>query len=106
MLFYSCTVLDYSCYNCFFLSGFILLCCRFDAVIHFAGMKAVGESVQKPLLYYNNNLIGTITLLEVMAAHGCKKVNSFLFDRLYLHRGNNFNTMRLPSYCLGYNIYM
>ncbi|XP_073220369.1 UDP-glucose 4-epimerase GEPI48 isoform X2 [Cicer arietinum] len=47
---------------------------KFDAVIHFAGMKAVGESVQKPLLYYNNNLIGTITLLEVMAAHGCKKL--------------------------------
>ncbi|KAI4315536.1 hypothetical protein L6164_028334 [Bauhinia variegata] len=46
---------------------------QFDAVIHFAGLKAVGESVQKPLLYYNNNLIGTITLLEVMAAHGCKK---------------------------------
>ncbi|CAN6478865.1 unnamed protein product [Victoria cruziana] len=47
---------------------------RFDAVIHFAGLKAVGESVQKPLLYYNNNLIGTITLLEVMAAHRCKKL--------------------------------
>eukprot|EP00268_Persea_americana_P005280 TRINITY_DN1176_c0_g1_i3.p1 TRINITY_DN1176_c0_g1~~TRINITY_DN1176_c0_g1_i3.p1 ORF type:complete len:315 (+),score=65.70 TRINITY_DN1176_c0_g1_i3:169-1113(+) len=46
----------------------------FDAVIHFAGLKAVGESVQKPLLYYNNNLTGTITLLEVMAAHGCKKL--------------------------------
>ncbi|AES93937.1 putative UDP-glucose 4-epimerase [Medicago truncatula] len=46
----------------------------FDAVIHFAGLKAVGESAQKPLLYYNNNLIGTITLLEVMAAHGCKKL--------------------------------
>lgn len=44
--------------------------CRFDAVIHFAGLKAVGESVQKPLLYYNNNLIGTINLLETMAAHG------------------------------------
>jgi UDP-glucose 4-epimerase len=43
-------------------------------VIHFAGLKAVGESVQKPLLYYDNNLIGTITLLEVMASHGCKKV--------------------------------
>lgn len=42
--------------------------------MHFAGLKAVGESVAKPLLYYNNNLIGTITLLEVMAAHGCKKV--------------------------------
>ncbi|KAH7657852.1 UDP-glucose 4-epimerase protein [Dioscorea alata] len=47
---------------------------NFDAVIHFAGLKAVGESVQKPLLYYNNNLIGTITLLEVMSAHGCKKL--------------------------------
>ncbi|KAF9616376.1 hypothetical protein IFM89_029630 [Coptis chinensis] len=46
----------------------------FDAVIHFAGLKAVGESVQKPLLYYNNNIIGTITLLEVMANHGCKKL--------------------------------
>ncbi|KAL3499218.1 hypothetical protein ACH5RR_038311 [Cinchona calisaya] len=47
---------------------------KFDAVIHFAGLKAVGESVQKPLMYYNNNLVGTITLLEVMAAHGCKKL--------------------------------
>ncbi|CAI8619588.1 unnamed protein product [Vicia faba] len=47
---------------------------KFDAVIHFAGLKAVGESVQKPLIYYNNNLIGTIVLFEVMAAHGCKKL--------------------------------
>ncbi|KAL6986426.1 UDP-glucose 4-epimerase [Sarracenia purpurea var. burkii] len=47
---------------------------KFDAVIHFAGLKAVGESVQKPLMYYDNNLIGTIYLLEVMAAHGCKKL--------------------------------
>ncbi|URE09157.1 UDP-glucose 4-epimerase [Musa troglodytarum] len=47
---------------------------KFDAVIHFAGLKAVGESVQKPLIYYKNNIIGTITLLEVMAAHGCKKL--------------------------------
>ncbi|XP_021757674.1 UDP-glucose 4-epimerase GEPI48-like [Chenopodium quinoa] len=45
---------------------------KFDAVIHFAGLKAVGESVQKPLLYYNNNIIGTVNLLEVMSAHGCK----------------------------------
>jgi hypothetical protein len=52
---------------------------RFEAVIHFAGLKAVGESVHKPLLYYDNNLIGTITLLEVMAAHGCKKVTYYLF---------------------------
>nr|AAC33955.1 Similar to uridine diphosphate glucose epimerase; F8M12.10 [Arabidopsis thaliana] len=47
---------------------------KFDAVIHFAGLKAVGESVEKPLLYYNNNLVGTITLLEVMAQHGCKNL--------------------------------
>lgn len=47
---------------------------NFDAVIHFAGLKAVGESVQKPLMYYNNNIIGTLTLLQVMAAYGCKKV--------------------------------
>ncbi|XP_059662204.1 UDP-glucose 4-epimerase GEPI48 [Cornus florida] len=47
---------------------------KFDAVIHFAGLKAVGESVAKPLMYYNNNLIGTIALLEVMAAYGCKKL--------------------------------
>lgn len=53
---------------------FLFFLTRFDAVIHFAGLKAVGESVQKPLQYYDNNLIGTITLLEVMAAHGCKKV--------------------------------
>nr|XP_043613387.1 UDP-glucose 4-epimerase GEPI48-like [Erigeron canadensis] len=47
---------------------------KFDAVIHFAGLKAVGESVHKPLMYYNNNIIGTITLLEVMAAYECKKL--------------------------------
>ncbi|KAK8972982.1 hypothetical protein V6N11_013850 [Hibiscus sabdariffa] len=47
---------------------------KFDAVIHFAGLKAVGESVSKPLLYHDNNLIGTIVLLEVMAAHGCKNL--------------------------------
>ncbi|KAG4211371.1 hypothetical protein ERO13_A02G099900v2 [Gossypium hirsutum] len=47
---------------------------KFDAVIHFAGLKAVGESVSKPLLYHDNNIIGTIILLEVMAAHGCKNL--------------------------------
>lgn len=47
---------------------------KYDAVIHFAGLKAVGESVAKPLLYYNNNLIGTIHLYEYMAKYGCKKM--------------------------------
>ena len=43
-------------------------------VIHFAGLKAVGESVGKPLEYYSNNLTGTLTLLEVMRKHNCKKI--------------------------------
>ncbi len=45
----------------------------FDAVIHFAGLKAVGESVSIPLKYYHNNIIGTIVLCEVMQQHGVKK---------------------------------
>ena len=45
-----------------------------DAVIHFAGFKAVGESVQKPLEYYQNNVTGTIVLCEVMREHGCKSI--------------------------------
>ncbi|KAJ4759467.1 UDP-glucose 4-epimerase [Rhynchospora pubera] len=47
---------------------------RFDAVIHFAALKAVGESVQKPALYYNNNIIGSLYLYEIMAKYGCKKL--------------------------------
>ena len=46
----------------------------FDATIHFAALKAVGESVQLPLKYYQNNLGGTFTLLKVLAAHGCKNI--------------------------------
>jgi len=45
-----------------------------DAVIHFAGYKAVGESVQKPLEYYHNNITGTLVLLDVMREFGCKKI--------------------------------
>ncbi len=45
-----------------------------DQVIHFAGLKAVGESVAQPLRYYRNNLDATLTLLEVMAAHGCRQI--------------------------------
>jgi UDP-glucose 4-epimerase len=47
---------------------------RIEAVIHFAGLKAVGESVQKPLEYYDNNLISTLVLLETMAAHECRRL--------------------------------
>ena len=47
---------------------------HFDCCIHFAGLKAVGESVLKPLLYYDNNVIGTLRLVEVMRRHGCKNI--------------------------------
>lgn len=47
---------------------------KFDAVIHFAGLKAVGESVSKPLEYYHNNMTGTFILLDVMRQHGCKNI--------------------------------
>ena len=46
----------------------------FDAAIHFAALKSVGESVRLPLAYYANNLGGTFTLLKVLAAHGCKNI--------------------------------
>lgn len=45
-----------------------------DAVIHFAGLKAVGESVKKPMMYYRNNIDGTLTLCEVMEKYNCKKL--------------------------------
>jgi len=47
---------------------------KIDAVIHFAGLKAVGESVEKPLKYYDNNVNGTAVLCEVMAEHNCKSI--------------------------------
>lgn len=45
-----------------------------DEVIHFAGLKAVGESVEKPIEYYNNNITGTLNLLKVMKKYNCKKI--------------------------------
>ena len=45
-----------------------------EAVIHFAGLKAVGESVKKPWEYYDNNITGTLTLVDVMRQHGCKNI--------------------------------
>lgn len=47
---------------------------KIDAVIHFAGYKAVGESVEKPLMYYRNNIDSTISLCEVMQEYGCKNL--------------------------------
>ena len=47
---------------------------KIDAVIHFAGLKAVGESVYKPLEYYHNNITGTLVLCDVMREHGVKSI--------------------------------
>ena len=47
---------------------------KFDCVIHFAGLKAVGESVAKPLMYYENNLSGTINLVKMMSKYNVKKI--------------------------------
>ena len=49
---------------------------QYDAVVHFAGLKAVGESVAKPLLYYENNITGTVNLLHAMggAEPPCKNI--------------------------------
>lgn len=57
-----------------------------EAVIHFAGLKAVGESVAKPIYYYENNIGGTIELLKVMKAYDCKKI---VFSSSATVYGNN-----------------
>ncbi|MBU2892075.1 UDP-glucose 4-epimerase GalE [Colwellia sp. D2M02] len=57
-----------------------------DAVIHFAGLKAVGESSEIPLAYYQNNVAGTLTLLKVMAKH---KVKNLVFSSSATVYGNN-----------------
>ena len=47
---------------------------KIESCIHFAGLKAVGESVEKPWEYYHNNISGTLTLIDVMRKHGCKNI--------------------------------
>lgn len=66
--FYNCDILDKDGMRKVFSENEI------DSVIHFAGLKAVGESCQKPLLYYENNIAGSVYLLEVMAEFNVKKI--------------------------------
>ena len=66
--FYQCDMLDYEAFKTIFKENEI------DSVIHFAGLKAVGESVGKPLEYYHNNLEGTLNLLRLMRKYGVKKL--------------------------------
>jgi UDP-glucose 4-epimerase len=65
---YDCDMLDYDGFEKIFEEN------KIDAVIHFAGLKAVGESVSKPLEYYHNNLNGTINLLRLMKKHNVRKL--------------------------------
>lgn len=66
--FYEASILDRSALESIFTENSI------DAIIHFAGFKAVGESVAKPLEYYWNNIAGTLTLCDVARAHGVKNI--------------------------------
>lgn len=66
-----------------------------DAVIHFAGLKAVGESVEKPLLYYDNNIAGTVTLLQAMKECG---VNKLIFSSSSTVYGTPVS-LRSPKTC-------
>ena len=62
-----------------------------DGVIHFAGYKAVGESVKKPLMYYRNNIDSTLTLLEVMSEHNCKNI-------IFSSSATVYGTQESPKY--------
>ena len=66
--FYECDILDREGLQKVFTEN------KIDSVIHFAGLKAVGESCSKPLLYYRNNISGTVILCEVMAEFGVKSI--------------------------------
>lgn len=66
--FYEADLLDYESTEKIFKEN------KIDAVIHFAGLKAVGESCEKPVEYYHNNLTGTINLIRAMREGGCKNI--------------------------------
>ena len=68
LTFYKADILDRDAMNQVFEEN------KIDAVIHFAGLKAVGESVSKPIEYYHNNMTGTLILTDVMRKHGCKNI--------------------------------
>ena len=67
--FHNCDVLDKAGLDAVFAAHG-----KVDSVIHFAGLKAVGESMREPMKYYSNNIAGTITLVEVMEKHGCRSI--------------------------------
>lgn len=66
--FYEADLLDYAAIELIFTEN------KIDSCIHFAGLKSVGESVSLPLMYYKNNIAGTLNLIEIMGKYGAKKI--------------------------------
>lgn len=89
--FHEVDLLDFSAMREVFKEG------RFDAVIHFAGLKAVGESVEKPLLYYENNVSGTVNLLKCMQEYNVKKIVFSSSATVYGNPGVTEYTEDLPT---------
>ena len=88
--FHQVDLLDYEAVRKVFKDG------GFDLVIHFAGLKAVGESVEKPLLYYENNIEGTINLLKCMREYGVKKLIFSSSATVYGDTGETKFTEEMP----------
>lgn len=91
-LFYKVDILDYDNLKAVFKEH------KFDAVIHFAGYKAVGESVEKPWLYYHNNISGSLNLYHLMAEF---EVNKIVFSSSATVYGNNFPAPFKEEYSRG-----
>jgi UDP-glucose 4-epimerase len=90
--FYEADLLDRNALQAIFLEN------RIDAVIHFAGLKAVGESVNLPLLYYHNNVTGTLRLCEIMTNFGVKNL---IFSSSATVYGNPETVPILENFPLG-----
>ncbi len=91
LTFYKADMLDQEAMNAIFEKESI------DSVIHFAGYKAVGESVQKPLEYYHNNITGTLILCDVMRNHGVKKIDFQLLRYCIRRSGICPDHRRMPE---------
>lgn len=90
--FYKVDILDYNKLENVFIEN------KFDAVIHFAGYKAVGESVTIPLTYYKNNIAGSINLYELMKKYG---VNNLVFSSSATVYGGDFSVPLKEEYGFG-----
>ena len=91
VMFYKGDILDRDILNKIFAEQ------KIDSCIHFAGLKAVGESVAKPWEYYNNNIAGTLTLVDVMRQNGCKNIIFSSSATVYGDRCRNPDYRELPE---------